>query len=91
MKVLKIRFQTHGVMNALGIVYPQYWLQLDYDESFANHLHVLKVMFCYGKIVHKVDEQELQLQELLNVNFDCQQGMFKLTMRSNSSLYGAPF
>ncbi len=38
MKVLEIRFPTHGVMNALGIVYPQYWLQPDCDASFANLL-----------------------------------------------------
>jgi len=30
-----------------------------------------------------VGEQEVHVQELLNVNFDCQQGMFKFTMRSN--------
>jgi hypothetical protein len=37
---LKIRFPTHGVMNALEIVYPQYWLQQDCDAFFANHLQV---------------------------------------------------
>jgi hypothetical protein len=30
-----------------------------------------------------VGEQEVHVQELLNVNFDCQQGMFKFTIRSN--------
>ncbi len=38
MKELEIRFPAHGVMNALGIVYFQYWLQLDCDASFPNHL-----------------------------------------------------
>jgi hypothetical protein len=42
-------------MDALGIVYPQYWLQLDYDASSAKHLEVLKTTFYYGK-THKVNE-----------------------------------
>jgi hypothetical protein len=43
-------------MNVLGILYPQYWLQLNYDVSFANHLQVFKVTFSYGKTMRKVDE-----------------------------------
>jgi hypothetical protein len=62
MRELEIKFQTHGVMNVLGIVYPQYWLQPDCDASFANHLQVFKVIFYYGKTMHKVDEQEVQVQ-----------------------------
>jgi hypothetical protein len=59
-------------MNAFGIVYPQYWLQLNYDVSFANHLQIFKVTFCYDKIIRKVDEQEVQTQGLLNAtDFDC--------------------
>jgi hypothetical protein len=64
---LEIKFPTHGVMNVLGIVYPQYWLQLDYDASFPNHLQVFKVVFYYGKTVCKVDKQKVQMQQLLNV------------------------
>jgi len=46
-------------MNALGIVYPQYWLQPDCDASFANLLQVFKATFYYGKIMCNVDEQEV--------------------------------
>jgi hypothetical protein len=46
-------------MNALGIVYPQYWLQPDCDASFANPLQVFKATFYYGKIMCKVDKQEV--------------------------------
>jgi len=31
-------------------MYPQYWLHLDFDASFAKHLDVIKVAFCCGKI-----------------------------------------
>jgi hypothetical protein len=53
---LEIRFPTHSVMNVFGIVCPQYWLQPNYDVSFANHFQIFYVTFCYGKIVCKVDE-----------------------------------
>jgi hypothetical protein len=64
MKELEIKFLAHGVVNVIGIVY---WLQLDYDASFASQLQVLKIAFCYGKTMRKVDEQKVQVQELINV------------------------
>jgi hypothetical protein len=69
---LEIKFPTQNVMNVFGILYPQYWLQLNYDVCFVTHLQVFKVTFCYGKILRKVDEQEVQVQEVLNaIDFDC--------------------
>jgi hypothetical protein len=65
---LEIRFPTHGVMNAFGFLYPQYWLQLDCDASFTNHLQVLKVVFCCGKTMCKVNEKEVQVQEFLKTD-----------------------
>jgi len=53
--VLEIIFLAHGVMDALGIVYPQYWLQLDCDGSFAKHFEIFKMIFCYNQ-THKVNE-----------------------------------
>jgi hypothetical protein len=45
-------------MDALGIVYPQYWMQLECDVSFAKYLYVIKGTFYYAK-THKVDEQNI--------------------------------
>ncbi len=88
---VKIRFPIHGVMNALRIVYPQYWLQQDCDAFFANHLQVFKIAFCCGKTIRKVDEQEVQMHKLLYAtNFDYHQGMFKLTMKSNAATCMVP-
>ena len=40
---LKARFPVHNIMDALGVVYPQYWLQESAPEvSFRKHLDVLK-------------------------------------------------
>jgi hypothetical protein len=68
-------------MNALGIVYPQFWVQLECDTTFVKQLQVIKSIFCLVK-THKVDDQDMMVGELFNVSdHDCQQGIFKLTMK----------
>jgi hypothetical protein len=62
---------THGVMDVLGIVYPQYWMQSEYDVTFVKHLQVIKLTFYSGK-THKVDDQDMMVGELLNASdHDC--------------------
>jgi hypothetical protein len=34
-----------ALLDAMGIIYPQYWLQPQCEESFAKHLEVLKVWY----------------------------------------------
>jgi hypothetical protein len=46
---LETRFLTHGVMDVLRIVYPQYWLQVDYETSFLKNLVVIKITFYFNK------------------------------------------
>jgi hypothetical protein len=46
---LEIRFLAHGVTNVLGIVYPQYWLQENYETSFPKHLAIIKITFYFSK------------------------------------------
>jgi hypothetical protein len=46
---LETRFLAHGVMDAFGIVYPQYWLQADCETFFPKHLIVMKTTFCSNK------------------------------------------
>jgi hypothetical protein len=43
---LEIIFLTHGVMDGLGIVYPQYWIGRHklYSKLFSNFFHPFK--FC---------------------------------------------
>ena len=50
---LEVRFPTMDVLDVLGVIYPQYWLQGDGEASFCKHLTVIKEF--YGKprsIVH---------------------------------------
>jgi len=54
-------------------------------QHFVKHLQIIKTTFCLGK-TNKVDDKNMMVGELLNANdLDCQQGMFKLTMKSNAT------
>jgi hypothetical protein len=46
---LETKFPTHGVMDVLKIMYPQYWLEPNQGASFPKHLKVIKMAFYYGK------------------------------------------
>jgi aspartate/glutamate racemase len=68
----------------LGLCIPNIGYNKTMMHFFANHIQVFKIVFCCGKTIHKVDEQEVQMHKLLYAtNFDYQQGMFKLSMKSN--------
>ncbi len=87
---LETRFPTHGVMDAFGIVYPQYWLQVDCETSFPKHLAVIKILFALAKH-NLLDRVETFVHEVYNASdLDSQQGMFKLTMKSNATACMAP-
>lgn len=70
-------------MDAMGIIYPQYWLQKDCEESFPKHLQVLENFYCEPKyaVVEKV--KHLVPPVLDRYNLETQQSLFKLAMLSN--------
>ncbi|KAG0572340.1 hypothetical protein KC19_VG086600 [Ceratodon purpureus] len=39
---LEARFPSSELVDAFGIVYPQYWLAADADDNFVRHLSVIK-------------------------------------------------
>jgi hypothetical protein len=41
-----------SLMDALGIVYPQYWIQENCEDSFQKHLTILQDFYCEPKYVH---------------------------------------
>jgi hypothetical protein len=43
-------FLTQDLMNAMGIIYPRYWLQLKVASMFSNHLQILKTHYYCAKI-----------------------------------------
>lgn len=38
---LKCKFLNHELMNALRIIYSQYWLQLDHESTFVAQLSLI--------------------------------------------------
>jgi hypothetical protein len=63
-------FFVEDLMDALGVVYPQYWLQLKLKKRFNVHLTIIKVTFCYPK---KIKLEVVWVQVLFsNVTFDLQ-------------------
>jgi hypothetical protein len=54
-KELNNHFPWFALFNAMGILYPQYWLQLNLEESFANQLDTLKTWYCEPKVVNSTD------------------------------------
>jgi hypothetical protein len=44
-------FLDHELMNVLGIIYPLYWLQLDYESTFVDHFALIKHHYCIAKKV----------------------------------------
>lgn len=74
---LTARFPSYGVMDALGVVYPQFWAQ-DCEISFWKHVDVLKDFYgepsCVGvgdarKLIMPVlDRFKLKLEQLVLFN-----------------------
>jgi hypothetical protein len=46
---LERKFPNHKLMNALGIIYPQYWLQPNCESTFMDHLALIKHHYCISK------------------------------------------
>jgi hypothetical protein len=81
-KDLERRFLTHGVMDNMGVLYPQYWLQLDAKAIFAKHLCAIKEAYFHLK---KVGNFDLWVLRVFSVTaFDIEHSMFKLSIKSNA-------
>jgi hypothetical protein len=73
------------VLDALGVVYPQYWEQDNYDTSFCKHLNVLKEFYGEPKWVEKKGEKRLIPAVLDKYKLESEQPLFKMAMVSNSA------
>jgi hypothetical protein len=78
-KELSSRFPASALMDALGVVYPQYWLQPQAEELFEGHFSVLKNHYCFER--HHGDVHSPALLDLSTLNHQCSQ--FKGAMRAN--------
>jgi hypothetical protein len=85
---LDARFFEQTILDATGIVYAQYWLQAYAYMTFPQHLEVLKDFYgserTYG-IQTNGKYASMVCVVLSGWDLNAQQGLFKLTMKSNAS------
>jgi hypothetical protein len=85
---LSKRFPSCDLMDALGIVFPQFWLQANCDALFPLHLKTLKAHFYELRSVISGSEKDgvsTQVSEPLDAQtLDLQTSLFKLMMKSNA-------
>jgi hypothetical protein len=85
MDELKGRFPSCGVLDTLGVVYPQYWLQVGAEVSFQKHLNVLKAYYGESKWIMEGDENKQLVPAVLDCfQLEVQQPLFKLAILSNA-------
>jgi hypothetical protein len=80
---LKARFPTVAVLDALGVVYPEYWEQDDCDTSFHKYLNVLKEFYREPKWVGKEGEKKFIPTMLDKYKLESKQPLFQMAMVSN--------
>lgn len=83
-KELDNRFPAQNLMQAMGILYPQYSLQRDCEESFSKHIRVLMDYYGHGKILGKDNDKVLVPAVIDRELLLSQQGLFKLTILSHA-------
>ena len=86
------RFPQQELLDAFGIIYPQYWKQEGAEESFAHHLAVLKKFYSNARVLgagsplQEGGTSYTAPEMLSGSNLDNQQGLFKVTMKANCHL-----
>jgi hypothetical protein len=65
-------FANSKLMNALGIMYPQFWMQLDVDYAFSFQFAIIKKHYFEIK---EVRVSFLQVKKIIsaNINWICRQ------------------
>jgi hypothetical protein len=75
-------------MNALAIVFPQYWLQGNCDELFNLYMKKIRGHWCMVRSVNFGTAEEPKIRQLYPLldarTLGFQTSLFKLTMKSNA-------
>jgi hypothetical protein len=80
---LRFCFPQHEILDAHGIVYPQYWATPNAEENFRKHLHLLKGFYGELKMIVEGDKSPSVAPLLDTWQLDTQQAYFKLAMLNN--------
>jgi hypothetical protein len=82
---MRTRFPAHSIMDALGTIYPQYWLQGQSAEvSFRKHLDVIKDFFGEPRWIGEGEQRKLIPPILDRFKLELEQPLFKVAMISNA-------
>jgi len=82
-------FPHQDLLDAFGIIYPQYWKQPKAKRELLFHLNVLKRFYSHSKFLNAglplhEGETPYTASEMLSDSYlENQQGLFKLTMKAN--------
>ena len=77
-------FPDHGLMDALGIVYPQYWLQGNCAASFRKHLDIIKAFYGEPRCIGKGENKRFIPAMLEKFLLESEQPLFKIAMIANA-------
>ncbi len=70
-------------MNAIGILYLQYWLKFHVKDMFQKHSTLLKVQFCFERFIG-VETDRVKIPAFLDENnLDLLIYLIKISMQSN--------
>ena len=72
------------VVDALGVIYPQYWLQGDCEASFQKHLTVIKDFYGESRSVVHDGVRTVAPPILDKYRLESEQPLFKMAMVANS-------
>ena len=85
---LDVRFPEVELMNALGVVFPQYWLQPNCEELFPMHVKTLRGHYSMHRTVNFGTKDEPVMREIEPLIdgrlLSLQTSLFKLTMKSHA-------
>jgi hypothetical protein len=46
------KFHAQEVLNAIGIIYSEYWLQANVEQRFLGHLALFKSHYCHHQAIN---------------------------------------
>jgi len=84
---LDAQFPRQAVVDVMGIVYPQYWLETNTNVTFPRHLEVLNFFYCNPHPCGQPkDDKFVPMVVIIISSWDLnvQQSLLKFTMKSNN-------
>ena len=79
-------FPSVGLMDALEIIYLQYWLDPNCDTNFERHIRILKEHYGTSKSFSTVAFPEGSVNPILSpANIDMQTSLFKNCMKEHAT------